>query len=233
MQQPQDNLPLAVGSIPREARIARALLLLAFVLTSVSAGCGERTVGPSPGAACAAPHVSETANVQDDQPEQPEDQEEPTEQGDATQLTRNGTHRQFSLADPHEVQRLLRDFPDLSHATSLRIEDVGTAPVPDILLEKIAAGAKSLRSFSIGRGTATISDTGMAALSTMSNLEQLELNCRFSPAGFARLARLKKLTTLGTYDQTFGPREYFETVSKLPHIRHLGIYSTGFLLSAD
>ena len=239
MHELQDYLPSTCPVLLEKSGVGTLCFLVAIGVWNTSALSGEDEFDRRCGDSVTCCVAADALAPEDTEATEPDDRRPKQSEGNVGRLKAKQKHPVFSLRRREDVQRLLADFPDLSRVDSLRIEDVGVTSIPDALLEKIAAGAKSLRSLSIGIGTspqrraARISDGGMDALSKLSGLQRLVLDCRFSADGFARLTKLKELKTLGTDSPAFGADEYFKTVSKLPNIRSLGVRYADFSQPID
>lgn len=133
----------------------------------------------------------------------------------------------YALPTEHETQRLIREFPDISSATRLEFTGVGIASIPDELLQQVSTHGQRLESLVIGLWNtethAAISDVGMEYISRLQNLKQLCIACRYSGEGFQHLSKLVNLDTLGSDYPTITAKEFFETASKMPAIKSIGI----------
>jgi hypothetical protein len=143
--------------------------------------------------------------------------------------------RGFRLQTEGQADELMKALPKMSRATDLQIQDVRLKSIPDGLLTQMGNCASSTKSLIIGGGNLPagktapeISDLGMEQISQLRTLKSLCLSCRFSGTGFAHLSKLRELETLGLDYPTINAKEFFETVSKLPKIRTIGVHYADF-----
>ena len=153
------------------------------------------------------------------------------------------TDLSFPLSDEPSVQRLLRNFPELSEVISFDLVDIRLTTVPDDVLEKVALHRQKLQRFGIRRpafdhallaeNPPAISNRGMEHITRMRHLQSLRLACEFSPEGFRHLARLENLRSLGLSYLRLSAKECFENVAQFPKIDSLYVGYADFSKPID